>query len=1547
MSRARAGSLLAIVLAVLASGCAEERKPINRVQANALKKSFFVGEELGDPADDPEFYSAATVIDVPYGVNHGLFSGLAGGLKRVKWEISESTLLARLSYETIEDVDGRGARTSNNGQVVAAYTILKHFDIRRSYNSSTGEELNVIEENETDRPWYERSYLRVDWSKNLISSSFFWDPLAQNELFDQSYDVEEASYYVEDPDHPDAPVFDAESRYFDITNKVYVTPKTIDVEGQQLPACLWPSVWVRGGNGETGVCESAEIKLRLSFRRVPLEGEPEYTDYEPVHWDGARMDAFGAFYEQRKGFDGRYGVLDDRWHRFASRYNIWQASTTSTPCERSADENRDGTDDACTSAGAGSTCNVFRQRCTIPYSQRSVRTLAWHYHLKPEDQRLFEQTERATGEWDTALRVAVQAARLVECRRTGGRSIAGTPWEAFASGDSPDERCRAAFPIDGGEEAELRQVEPVLQCQRRAGFRSAEAQACVTAAENQVAALPPVFVLCHNPVTEADHAACGEPGTQTRVGDLRYHSVNVWPTPESSSPWGFGPAWADPLSGEIVQASINIYDAVTNRAAQQLVDEARWLNGELPTAAVTNGDYVQPWSDPSAASARAGQSFLQLSGGEIDRRLGSLRHLTPDALAKTREIAARVDRSATAAQLKSYLRQNKVPPHLQATNRAEFDARVRAVQDTPVEAELISPLWAEAAGMDPSQPLSGSALDRVSPLRSMNAERLLDLEHHVDRRLAEKGMCLYHAPEPGGVPALGKLLARKFPGDPADPERARRMFDYVRSRMHYGVILHEMGHSVGLRHNFTSSYDAFNYRPQYWQLRTAGNPDAPACEEPTRDGASCVGPRYHDPLTNDEVEQSIETWAQTSVMDYAGEPTQDWVGLGVYDYAAARAIYADVVDVRNDEVRASRGSGTPGSEMQGLVDNPFSPWVFGPDGEALHYSQFARFFGLLRNCREVTPTPPPTWDEAKDGVWDPVFDGEVVRQQVCDRMPVDYVAWRDLRQETAVGGVAVNPIDSTTYTQQRRPVDGSGRIRMPYMFNSDEFRDGWTNSTMTRDLGADSFEQFNFWINQYENRHIFENFRRNRTGFSIVDAYTRALTRVHYKLSFLTQGASLWHDFIIGEVASNSGLSKSELLALYEGRGGPLREDAIAASLAFDHFMRVLTRPNVGLHYTGVPGLSGLLADGDRIGFSTPRFVMPVLIGNGSSVSPSGDVTFGGRPLTNSYQYSEGYHYYDFVDHIGSFYEKTFTFQAMLNATYRAPAAFSRFDGLDGRWRHTNFTNFFPDGIRRALGAMLTEDWELVAPRVALTLTGTVDGTREQDESGRFYVRPNQPMGWVSYVGRDEARFCWPRDGLYVCQAPDGSDVAGGGGPLASIPVEPQLGYETQKFALFWAYVYLPSSQVLDWMDMLRIYKTGSDLAPDYLPAQRVAFRDPQSGLLYSAKRYGDEQLVGKTYDKGIAAKMIQWANTLAARAYEVDEETPVDPETGALNYVLDEQGSPRVLADESIVPTDPAKLTCEDNRACRELRRYRALLDFSRDVATLVGFPPPDLGTR
>src|SRR6516162_160822 len=75
----------------LALGCAQERPPINRVQANALDKSFFVGPDLQSAADDPEFYKRGTVVDVAYGAaQDGLFTSSYGQpLSRIRWEITE------------------------------------------------------------------------------------------------------------------------------------------------------------------------------------------------------------------------------------------------------------------------------------------------------------------------------------------------------------------------------------------------------------------------------------------------------------------------------------------------------------------------------------------------------------------------------------------------------------------------------------------------------------------------------------------------------------------------------------------------------------------------------------------------------------------------------------------------------------------------------------------------------------------------------------------------------------------------------------------------------------------------------------------------------------------------------------------------------------------------------------------------------------------------------------------------------------------------------------------------------------------------------------------------------------------------------------------------------------------------------------------------------------------------------------------------------------------------------------------------------------------
>src|SRR5207253_1000714 len=128
-----------------------------------------------------------------------------------------------------------------------------------------------------------------------------------------------------------------------------------------------------------------------------------------------------------------YGIVDDEWHRFASRHNIWQAShardasgelvrcNTAETTPPGADPDRDtptvtGTADECDSVGGGSRCDKFVHACTMPYSQRQIRTTPFYYG-PDSDPTLWDSVYQAVDQWDVALRHAVLTARYTECLR--------------------------------------------------------------------------------------------------------------------------------------------------------------------------------------------------------------------------------------------------------------------------------------------------------------------------------------------------------------------------------------------------------------------------------------------------------------------------------------------------------------------------------------------------------------------------------------------------------------------------------------------------------------------------------------------------------------------------------------------------------------------------------------------------------------------------------------------------------------------------------------------------------------------------------------------------------------------------------------------------------------------------------------------------------------------------------------------------------------------------------------------------------------------------
>jgi hypothetical protein len=267
------GSLLvlAALMAVVASpGCGDPRPPINQVQVGAIEKSIFAGE----------WYFQQTVIDSPYSAGF-TFVGEQGRLERIRWEIQEDFLLARRTYEWINgaEPDGIGGEQVQQDSVVAAYRITSHFDIRRQYNPVTGEELNVVSENASDRPWYERQFIRVDWSTNLANAT---DVFAIARILD-GIQASPVQYSPTNPSDPNAPRFErgesGDVNYIDVTNRMFVEPQSVEIPGYgRIPSCFLTATSHLD-------CAAAEIGVRNSFLRADTRDR----DYQPIEYTGDQI----------------------------------------------------------------------------------------------------------------------------------------------------------------------------------------------------------------------------------------------------------------------------------------------------------------------------------------------------------------------------------------------------------------------------------------------------------------------------------------------------------------------------------------------------------------------------------------------------------------------------------------------------------------------------------------------------------------------------------------------------------------------------------------------------------------------------------------------------------------------------------------------------------------------------------------------------------------------------------------------------------------------------------------------------------------------------------------------------------------------------------------------------------------------------------------------------------------------------------------------------------------------------------------------------------
>ncbi len=438
-------------------------------------------------------------------------------------------------------------------------------------------------------------------------------------------------------------------------------------------------------------------------------------------------------------------------------------------------------------------------------------------------------------------------------------------------------------------------------------------------------------------------------------------------------------------------------------------------------------------------------------------------------------------------------------------------------------------------------------------------------------------------------------IAKELEGE--DPEVA---WTKIYAAVFRSTAEHEVGHTLGLRHNFEASTDAMNWHAAYWQLR--GETGKPL-----------------DTPTKAQLEAGMDDHRYSSIMEYAGRFHTDMKGLGRYDYAAIAFGYGELVEVWGDQAKA-------GLLAHGMTRALWEearylavgdPSLADPEaviGHAtrgfVHYTQIPKMVGGIANL-----------DDRK-------------------LVPMEDV----IAEMTASGGTESAPRERTLW-----PV--------PYRFCSDEYEMG-TSTCHVYDDGADPWEIVRSGMQRWSDHYVLDAFRRDKVEFFVDDYAGRVWFRYMHPVAtqyqhwlfdsydpddFWNPGA-LWY-WLSEWRAEDAGITSENWDE--DAMGGLAAIEAVRRGIAW--LASVVGNPEPGYYC-----LDKTKNQYQWLGAATEVDVCETPQGcdGGDGTCADMVIPFGvGRYQWTEYDADTGYTFYERLRHAGAFYDKVTALEVLADPT--------------------------------------------------------------------------------------------------------------------------------------------------------------------------------------------------------------------------------------------------------------------------------------------------------
>lgn len=1010
----------------------------------AVLAAAYVGVGCGEGAGDvnrvqPNYYDKSlfegtwyykqTITEVPFEVSW-VFEGIGSQIDKVRWEIQEKYLIAYRATELIPGANG-GDPEKNTFTPVAAWSITSHFDIIRQYNAGTGEQNNVIVEDTSDRPWHKRKYIRVDWTKNTIANFNYLD----KSIID--FAMTGAPYWIQphEEDNPDRA---------EIT-KDYISVVGLYDAKPDYNACYGAFIDSNWGVGPGTACAPASIKIRSSFMKV----DPKAPKYQPLD------------YPDNKELSAATDGGDD----IRKKLTIC-TSVSGETCSAVADL-------PCT-AEVLDTLRADPFYGAYGYTETDCQPATQDYNNKFgyfRTERIIYDRERGLHEagrfymanrwniWQESYDASGQAIPY------GDRTV--KPIVYHLNADFPEDLYDAAFEVGKQWNEAFQRTVSVLQ-----GKPASELPAVFEVRENSCSrenvkkyvsqtrgakeVAQRIIGGINNLSLDNLQQLCAALESNfdfhwQKAGDLRYSFIYWTHRPSLAGPLGFGPSYTDPDTGEIINGMAYVYGSGVNQQAAYGADIVDVLAGRQTLNQVRDAEVVREAVRRSLSEARqpqpeASPAFYQ----ELAKRLGSFHRLPEDKW-------------------------------LQETSPDRGKAAIERIAQTPMGRELLqNDMWTALTnpGWRPGMDLEAETAERESFTDLLSGEWAKKREEAAYRLTS--GECILPTSFTDDS-VIG--LAMEF--DPKSGADRDQVYRKLRESIFIGVMLHEVGHTIGLRHNFGGSQDPLNYFDDYWKYR-----------ELDQDPSVAIG-QVQDPELAQRLDRCMEKaneWnvpapstlsclrgsemQQASIMDYGAKFNSDFQGLGKYDKAAIAFGYGQLIEVFDDEVVDALPA--PAAEIAATYD----------------YKKFPALFQGIEGIAKRKLVP---------------YEAE--QRKLTARM-----------HELAGNLPTIISTGANTYSCTQNCGQSTLTAEVPYRFCSDELR-AYFNVPQCRyfDEGPNQEESIAAMIDQTKNYYHFTAFRRGRFGWDPIRHVSNLQRRVmemmktyqyfYYYSQFYGPETDLFQDF--------------------------------------------------------------------------------------------------------------------------------------------------------------------------------------------------------------------------------------------------------------------------------------------------------------------------------------------------------------------------------------------------------------------------------------------------